>query len=308
MNLKRALKGTALEVPARKLRDALIRTHGAHGPATRETSHANLRVLACSTYPTGLTEHPSIFFFTTHKCASTFAARVLAEIEQIGPRAHYDYAGAIWGLGNALPGENPYSLMKSEYHHLFFPYGEVYGPMRHPISVENPDDYRMIFFLRDPRDVVVSAYYSFGFSHGIPKNSKSREIFLQRRAQIQDEGIDRYALRAASEWLIPIYREYQALRQLAGKSLLIRYDDYTTDPYEAICRILEFCDARADTARVAALAQTASPISAERGNDTELRHKRSGRSGQFKTELDAGTCARLNQIFSEQLSTWGFPT
>lgn len=305
MNLKRAIKGTALEAPARRLRKTFFAPQVT--PQKREPTPAELRILACATQAKSYQQNPSIFFWTTHKCASTFAARILAEIGRSGGRRHFDYAGAIWRLGDALHGEEPYSLMSNNYSNLFFSNDEVYGPMRKPISTQDPNKYRMIFFLRDPRDVAVSAYYSFGYSHGIPKNSKRREVFLENRAKIQSEGIDQYAIRAAADWLAPTYKEYALLRRRASHHLYIRYEDYIDDPGDTIKKIFDFCDISTDVARLKELTEAASPIVAKEDKSAELRHKRSGRSGQFRSELTTETIDRIDEIFSETLEAWGFP-
>jgi len=108
----------------------------------------------------------SIYFFTLHKCASTlFSSFVLKNLEGL---THVDYAKDLTSgrrsPRKALP---------------FHDYGIIYGPIRLSNDPENlisrhlikpiysPDfltDKRAVFFVRDPRDILVSAYYSFGYT------------------------------------------------------------------------------------------------------------------------------------------------
>ncbi len=48
--------------------------------------------------------------------------------------------------------------------------------------------------IRDPRDILVSSYYSFGFSHGFSSVQKIKDIQKERRIIIQSKTIDEYAL------------------------------------------------------------------------------------------------------------------
>lgn len=306
MKIKELIKGTYLEAPLRRLHRVVAANPAAASLAVREPNRSELRVLASATNLVRSSGGRSIMFFTTHKCASTFVSRILTEIDTATALEHFDYAQAIWKLGDAFTGDDPYGLLSSENGQLFFPHGEVYGPMRRPVRLEAPDSYRMIFFLRDPRDVLVSAYYSFGFSHPLPEHRGKRADFLARRKQIQEEGIDCYAIRAAGDWLGPIYSEYQRLRGLAAASVFISYDDYATDPAAAIRRIFAFCDAPTTGSAVEALSASASPISEPREDGDGLRHKRSGRSGQFRTALSAETIDQLNDILAPSLKAWGF--
>ena len=65
--------------------------------------------------------------------------------------------------------------MNSNHKNLFSENGEIYGPQRKPLNFSGIENYKKIFFLRDPRDVLVSAYYSFGKTHKIPNQKKIKE-------------------------------------------------------------------------------------------------------------------------------------
>lgn len=43
---------------------------------------------------------------------------------------------------------------------LFRRWGEIYGPLRAPLDLPETSAYRQVFFLRDPRNVAVSAYHT----------------------------------------------------------------------------------------------------------------------------------------------------
>ena len=121
--------------------------------------------------------------------------------------------------------------------------GFVYGPLRvsypphsmfyirfvEPASrTDFVRDKIAIFFIRDPRDILVSSYYSFGYTHGF---SPVRQIEAQQRqAQglIQRKTIDAYALEAADATLgrqIDLLRAYLDIIVLRmGSRLAYRID------------------------------------------------------------------------------------
>lgn len=307
MRIKNAIKGTPLEMPARKFVNTFSRRKHITQASRPPHSASTLRILASATYPHRQAIDPSILFFTTHKCASTFINKLLPQVAESSPYQHMNYEGAIYRLGNEVSLGNPYDPLSNLPQDLFFSHGEIYGPLRVPVKLKEEEAFRKIFFLRDPRDVLVSAYYSFGFSHGIPKNVKNQQIFMERRERIQKEGIDCYAIRDAAEWLLPVYCEYDRIRQESWECLYIKYDDYLADTAGTIRSIFEFCKAPVSESVVAALVEDASPVQEQPKNgDKPLRHRRSGQSGQFRSELAPETVLELDRILKEPLKKWNF--
>ncbi|MGK7926886.1 MAG: sulfotransferase, partial [Spirulina sp.] len=109
----------------------------------------------------------SILFYTSHKCASTFVGKLLDTICKKSQYEIIDYAGTIWGAGDRLKHiESPYELfLERAYSDLYSLHGKIYAPQREYLDFPGRTKFKHIFFLRDPRDVLISAYYSFGFTH-----------------------------------------------------------------------------------------------------------------------------------------------
>lgn len=255
---------------------------------------------------------PSILFFTTHKCASTFVSKLLSALEAESDLRHFDYAGGAYSLGDEIEtGDVEHTdierVIEARHAMLFHPTGEIYGPLRRPVDFPGRAECTQIFFLRDPRDVLVSAYYSFGFSHGEPPNAKMRALFLAERARIREEGIDRFALRMAESWLAPALRSYAAYRDEGRDTHYLTYDDYKDDPAAFISTLCELLDITVPQAMIDRLAEQARPIQSGTGPETAVAtHKRSGRSGQFMTELSGQTLAALDEILGDGLDAWEF--
>lgn len=291
---KKLLKGNSLEASIRRLlkgRDSLNRL-----AAERRIRTAIQR-----------TPRPkSVLFFTTAKCASTFTHRLLNFIGSRSNLDYFDYEMAIYKMGDETNIVDPFEFMAAKHEMLFVESGEIYGPLRRAFSFKGQERYRHIFFLRDPRDVAVSAYFSFGFSHPLPPNRKVGELFLRDRAQIQREGIDEFCLRASKEWIIRTYREYARFKDKAHWSAFFSYDDYREDPASFLAALLDTLEITGVTAEgVEELARMASPVRAE-PLDGKLVHRRSGESRQFLKELKLETIRRLNDDMHEILEYWGF--
>ena len=164
----------------------------------------------------------SCIFFTTHKCASTFAARLLSEITQKSEYRVLDYASAIWRMGNKISIQGSYEpFLEGVYDGLYRLHGEIYGPQRMPLDFPGRPKFKHIFFLRDPRDVLVSSYFSFAFNHKAPNNSSAKSEFFAKRERMVKSGIDDYVLGEGVKWLKPTLLGYAKLLESAESPPLI---------------------------------------------------------------------------------------
>src|SRR5947209_5962028 len=131
----------------------------------------------------------SVYVYTLHKCASgLFSDYLLKNVRRL---RLIDYADQLY---NAAPLEAV----------TFEERGFVYGPIRlstgppslmysqliEPVSkTEFVRDKRAMFVIRDPRDILVSAYYSFGYSHGFSEVKEIREQQQRLRELIRGKTI-----------------------------------------------------------------------------------------------------------------------
>lgn len=251
-------------------------------------------------------DKPSVLFFTTHKCASVFVAAILRTAGKHTDFHYLNLGKAVFNVPSVRTNE-PEEFMSQAASDLFFPTGEVYGPLRGPVEVPDAEKYRMVFFLRDPRDVLVSAFYSFGFSHKPPNNPDRVEAFHRQRERIQAEGIDAFALRRAEEWMLPYLTRYKELREASPNALFLSYDEYKDDTRGFLTKLFTFMDMDIPETAIDEISAQATPVQKDVKTD-DLSHKRSGRSGQFAHELKPETVEALNDILHEVLTYWGFET
>ena len=245
----------------------------------------------------------SAIFYTTHKCASTFVYRLFDVILKNSEYEFVDYAGAIFGAGDQLNIENPYeAFLEQAYSDLYSLHGKIYGPQRQYLDFPGRNNFKHIFFLRDPRDVLVSSYFSRGFTHAEPLNTIHRKQFLEKRENTRTKEIDSYVLEEAEAWIYPLYKQYLELRSTAKSYIYLKYDLFVEDSSKFIQKIGEFLDLHPSQKDVNLLTEEASPVQ----NVEVMKHKRSGKTGQYMEKLHPSTVEQLNQMLSEILSDWQF--
>ncbi len=254
-----------------------------------------------------LTTPNSTLFYTTHKCASSFMRKLLIKLATKGNYALNDYANAIWHLGNKLDIAQDkknflVQFLENNYDRLFYKKNEIYGPLRFPIDFPTRNTFKHIFFLRDPRDVIVSSYYSFGFTHSLPANDKGKKSVLANREEIQQKGIDQYAIDFADE-LVERYNGFKNLKENCDSFIYLKYDDFTNNTKNFILNLSTYLNVSLTNNEIELLCAEAAPV---QKNIQKESHKRSGKSGQYINELKPETIVILNSKFTNTLKYWEF--
>lgn len=188
--------------------------------------------------------------------------------------------------------------------------GHVYGPIRlsaDPISpvyrllvaptskIDFIRDNTSVFLVRDPRDIIVSAYYSFGYTHGISKSKAISKIQEQRRNAIQSKTIDEYALTTAPT----ILSNFEVLGKLAdacSRNVVLKYEDMISNWDHFASGLTKYIDINQSV-----LAQIYEKSRLQEKENKES-HRRSGQAEQFRRELKEDTIITINELFSDVLT------
>lgn len=243
----------------------------------------------------------TVYFYTLHKCASTlFSSYILKNIEGL---QHVDYAGQIHN-GSIATNEKL----------IFRKRGYVYGPIR--LSTDRIDpDYEMliiptsehkfildkiaIFFVRDPRDILVSAYYSLAYSHIFSPVKEIRERQEVTRNTIQTISIDEYVLECAQGQA----KNFAALNQLADaceRSIILKYEDMVNNFEYFIDQLSKSIVMDKD------VVQEIYRRSRPKQKEEISSHRRSGRVGDFRNKLNEKTIESLNTTLEETLAKFKY--
>lgn len=243
----------------------------------------------------------SVFFYTTHKSASTlFSSFVL---RQLPGRIPVDYAYAIYS-GNLAP-TGPLA---------FHERGYTYGPIRTTVVKTSPVDefvvrplvqpeflcrIRPVVFVRDPRDVLVSQYHSFGLSHPISSVPAIGEAEQRLRDRIRSQTIDAYAIGEAPR-LLEAYQTLLDVARLGKESLTLKYEDMVED-FETFSDRLR-SRVRLSTRVRNELYRQSRPQAVE----DPSAHRRSGKIRTFGQKLAPETVEALNGILHPVLVAFDY--
>lgn len=237
----------------------------------------------------------SVFFFSLHKCATTFFTHKVLR-NSIG-LSQTDYQTAFYLDDAIVP-----NIEK---------YGHVYGVIRvvdaeHPVypltqtllDVASAGAHKVVILVRHPFDILVSMYFSFGFSHGFSPNPELRKYQEKRREQVQSMTLDEYVLFEAST-LAAKFSMLDSLRDKA-QCTVIKYEDMVerfSSFYKTLSLVLPL---HKDTEALL--------FSETRPNDVEDlgAHKRSGKVFGYKNKLDSKTVLALENEFKSVLEKFSY--
>lgn len=171
--------------------------------------------------------------------------------------------------------------------------GHMYGPIRQPIAHTDLNNYKALALFRDPRDALVSHYFSARHAHTL---LNERNIAHKEAADRQT--IDEFVLSMVPTYLSDLTGMADLLDGMSTK-LVTNYDDMMGDYRGWVQSVVDFVGA--DASKVADVFADGPTPRAETASEDLTAHNRSGRSGQFRTKLKAETIS----VIEAELGTVG---
>jgi hypothetical protein len=174
--------------------------------------------------------------------------------------------------------------------------GYVYGPFRYFRDIPEMDTYKKLLILRDPRDMLVSMYYSVAFGH-----APLTRAFIAQRNRARQQTIDTYVLETAPQFrkLYMVYAEV-----LQQPNVLYRtFKDMMEAPEQFLADLQSFIGVTFPEKRVRKIVdKELAPVSSENA----FRHKRAAKVGTFREKLKPETVNALNTLLKEPIQVFGF--
>ena len=247
---------------------------------------------------------PSVIHFSVNKAATQHVKGLLKRISLengITPVCMNDYA-----FSSTMPYLDHLSFEHmEEYKHVFKETGflySVFGGMLE--NIDNFDKYKVILSIRDPRDVLVSLYYSMAYSHPVPNEFGSkRDEFMNKRNLALDNRIDDFVLSEVDQ-VHSVFEKY--------KNHLCRYDNVGIIKYENM--IVDYSEWLTNISNMSGL--SISPSLRKELVEDNLRkspksedkqsHNRKGISGDYKEKLEGSTIEILNSKLESILSFFDY--
>ncbi|PSB08081.1 hypothetical protein C7B62_17925 [Pleurocapsa sp. CCALA 161] len=206
--------------------------------------------------------HPSILFFTMHKCASVYVEDILKKVSKktnIIPvdLDNYLLTSEYPSLKTILDGDN--AILQAKLKNSFKPTGYLYAALRYPKVLGQIDDlhqYRVLLMLRDPRDVLTSAYYSFGYTHTLPIAKAERKKFLDWRSKIASQTLDEFVLSIKDDW-VKMYTYYCQNLIEKPNVMVIKFEDMINNFDSWLSSIINFSNLKPDQEQIEELVNAA---------------------------------------------------
>lgn len=243
----------------------------------------------------------SIYFYTFHKCASTlFSSYVLKNINGL---YNVNYASQIYS-GSWSPDKKP----------IFRKRGFIYGPIRISantiVSAEKillsqtttPKFLRdkiAIFFIRDPRDILVSSFYSFGFTHGFSPVEGIKVRQETTRKMVQAKSLDEYVLKSATTQADK-FKTLHELVTACERSSILKYEEMI-DHFDSFLEKLRGYISIEDK-----VAREIYRRSRPKTDEDLSAHRRSGQVSGFRNKLKKETINDLNNKLADTLTLFGY--
>jgi hypothetical protein len=268
-----------------------------------------------------------LFVMAPHKAGSTMLFNYCRDICRLLDVKHVSFPDAVWGAGGDLkqfcyepPDANGVYADKI-----------VYLGNREAIrslSAQLVSVSHVLLMIRDPRDCLVSRYFSFLGSHAAPSHlsAEQKSVWMQAMTELQEKvDIDTYALDRAPGYLHNM-QQMIAFTKASRRGVIIRYEDYIKDKLGLCRRVCAILD-ELKLHRASLLGRVASsailkPLSQSRRNAALSRiaslhdilpqtedlgsHVRHARPGDHLAKLRRDTINRLDAIFEPILREFSY--
>lgn len=253
--------------------------------------------------PQATSDDPSVFAFSLAKAGSTLLFDILESLVPYVGLKYYSVEDALFA-DNVSPNRRPASIGTP-----FAPTGYCFGGFRqfpaYPIPILGSS--KAVFLVRDPRDMVVSLYYSMTRSHVIPEGDAedgARDAMMDARHHANSLSIDEFGFHGGVIQYTRMLESYVAQGFLWRPNVAVyRYEDVIFDkeawvddlcdwyswqiPRELRQSVVERFDIRPD------------------GEHPDA-HIRQVNPGNFRRHLSVRTVRQINAVLGEYMRIFGY--
>lgn len=247
-------------------------------------------------------DFPACFAFSIHKAGSTLMHKMIADvcIRSRIPSLSIPDTLFLEGIKDREWQADPGILDLVEEGRLY--YGFRYLPAAFLDPRLGLRQRRSVLLVRDPRDALVSEYFSFGgrhVSHRAP--DKNADSFRKGLEATADLDLDEYVLQSAQYHLAKLKAYREALD--FSTVMLRRYEDIYFDKHGFLADIFSHFGIAIDPEIVR---QVAAENDIRPSEEDHSRHIRKGAPGDHREKLAENTIARLNGMFGDVCRSYGY--
>lgn len=247
---------------------------------------------------------PAYFVLGIRKCGSSLFNKLAKDLASMNNRRYVNVAGRYFTKNIA-----PKDWIKDPANCDILYGGNVYGGFRlMPAAFASASLYRegkKLLMVRDPRDAIVSEYFSNAYSHSIPQRTQDAapitELLEKRRREALDTTIDEYVVERGRS-LLSAYLGY--INQLDSATMrVVKYEEYIFKKPDLIRLIASDFDMHVDDAQIATIMAWAD-IRPEK--ETPTAFVRRVTPGDHREKLRPETIAKLNAIMKPAMDAFGY--
>jgi hypothetical protein len=165
---------------------------------------------------------------------------------------------------------------------------------------------RKVFMFRDPRDALVSQYFSDAYSHHLPtqtteQGKKGAADFEKKRQEALETDIDAYVVKHARGMENTLIAFAPMLED--PTCLLLRYEEYVFQKRRLIYKVLRHFDWSCLPGQVDAVLTLVDEVPA---SEDKTRFVRRVIPGDHRNKLKPETIARLNNVLRESMRLFDY--
>lgn len=161
---------------------------------------------------------------------------------------------------------------------------------------------KKILLVRDPRDAIVSAYFSFAKSHVLPKSGKLKDDMLKARRNMQNMELENYAVAQAVNVKEAFDRYHQYLPKDSTLKVY-RYEDVIFDKANWITNMLNFLNFTLKKGQINRIAEKHNVVPQ---TEEPTQHIRRVTPGDHKEKLSTECITKLDEILADILARYNY--
>lgn len=242
------------------------------------------------------------FVFAMHKSGSVLLNRIIDDLADVAGVPVFNFPELLFRKGIQ------FQDIEKAPADLFTAGGIIYAGFRNipkdPCRLDLDRGGKAIFMVRDPRDILVSLYFSMKHSHSIPQSGSAREKLLEIRENMESVSVDDYARKGARR----IRRRLRKFRKNLLRNdhidaRVFRYEDVIFEKEKWVADIAGFLDLEVPGSEIAAIAER-HDRRPEKEDPTS--HIRRVSPGDFREKLSEETIEYLSSELDRITRSFGY--
>lgn len=236
-------------------------------------------------------------FVTAYKAASSYVGVIIARLMAGRGIENMDLADAAFFAG--LP-EAEYCIQGQ---YLLETPGLYFGPFRDSYIGRMPAlaKTNIVAHLRDPRDCLVSNYYSLAFSHILPGEGTVRDEFIAQREHTARMSVDEYVLEDVKTFL-PIFVELLKIIKTMPNVYISRYEEMVGDFEPWLNKLADYLEC-GDLVEIKSKILNGANFQVA---EDQFKHKRQVQPGDYKRKLAPDVQQELTRQLESVLAPLGY--